>query len=235
METSLKVEKVLGQKVIKPKSLAMMAVDIIRPKIINGEIPMGELLKEPEFSETLKVSRSCIREAFMILESEGLIVRNANKSARVVTFTQKDITDLYQLRTALETSCMERCFKEKLLDLDLLNELSDEIGRSYNEAPEDTFIWLTNDYKFHSVFVESCSNSRISEIYKNLMYQVEMLVCYCAKLEQACFVPMYDGARHDILIHYICNQEYDKAITYLKNHLSGTPRVMIEVLRRHNK
>lgn len=227
----MNIASVLSKKAIESRSLSVMAADTIRPSIINGEIPMGAQLKEPEFSEALQVSRSCIREAFMILEREGLLVRNSNKPARVVSFTEKDILNLYQLRSAIEISCLERCLQENLIDIEVLENLCEQIRSSYSEAPEDTFTWIINDHNFHSVFVESCENGMISSIYQSVKYQVEMLICYFAKIAPDRFIPLYAGASHDTLVQYIKAGEHAEAIAFLKKHLYGTPRRMISIMR----
>jgi len=55
----------------------------LRAKIINGEIQPGEKMKEISLTKELNVSRTPIREAFRILQSEGLLKYIPNRGVIV--------------------------------------------------------------------------------------------------------------------------------------------------------
>ena len=67
----------------KIKSSSDQAATLLRRAIICGDIKPGEKLREMEISEAMGVSRSPIREAFRVLESEGLVHIETNKGATV--------------------------------------------------------------------------------------------------------------------------------------------------------
>lgn len=104
-----------------PKTSELVA-DRIRAQIIRGEIAEGDTLPpEGQLMESLRISRPTLREAFRILESEGLIsvVRGSRTGAKVhkpsVDLASRyagyvlesqgtTIADLYQARLAIEPS-----------------------------------------------------------------------------------------------------------------------------------
>ena len=55
--------------------------------------------------EELGVSRTPVREAFRQLELEGLIQIIPNKGAYVTGITEKDVKDIYMMRSLLEGLC----------------------------------------------------------------------------------------------------------------------------------
>lgn len=55
--------------------------------------------------EEMGVSRTPVREAFRQLELEGLIQIIPNKGAYVTGITQKDVKDIYMIRSLLEGLC----------------------------------------------------------------------------------------------------------------------------------
>ena len=65
------------------KSLADDIVIRLREAIASGKLAPGERLQEQLIAETLGVSRGPVREALVLLEREGLVVRNHNKGAFV--------------------------------------------------------------------------------------------------------------------------------------------------------
>ena len=75
----------------------------LKSKIILQEIPLASQLKEEQIAKMLNVTRTPIREAIIKLEREGLVTIQPNVGAFVVRLTEKDIDDILEVRTALET------------------------------------------------------------------------------------------------------------------------------------
>jgi len=113
-----------------PKTSEIVA-DRIRAQIIRGEIAEGDTLPpEGQLMESLRISRPTLREAFRILEAEGLIsvVRGSRTGAKVhkpsVDLVSRyagyvlesqgtTIADLYQARLAIEPSVVRWLATEK--------------------------------------------------------------------------------------------------------------------------
>lgn len=109
------------QRIHVPKTSEIVA-DKIRAQIIRGELNEGDTLPpEGQLMESLGISRPTLREAFRILEAEGLIgvVRGSRTGAKVykpsVELVSRyagyvlesqgtTIADLYQARLAIEPS-----------------------------------------------------------------------------------------------------------------------------------
>ncbi|MDO4545504.1 MAG: GntR family transcriptional regulator [Bacillota bacterium] len=83
-------------------SLAEEVTDVLRDRIINGEYAMGEKLIENKIAGELKVSRTPVRDAFKQLAKEQLVEYVANKGCFAKGFSQKDMSDIYAVRKAVE-------------------------------------------------------------------------------------------------------------------------------------
>lgn len=110
-----------GQRIHVPKTSEIVA-DKIRTRIVRGELNEGDTLPpEGQLMESLGISRPTLREAFRILEAEGLIsvVRGSRTGAKlhkpsvelasryagyVLESQGTTIADLYQARLAIEPS-----------------------------------------------------------------------------------------------------------------------------------
>src|SRR5690349_25077594 len=79
-----------------------VAADLLREAIICGELAPGTRLVLEELSQRFNVSMTPIREAFSLLESEGLIDQSPHKGAVVSGMDRDDLLELYAIRTALE-------------------------------------------------------------------------------------------------------------------------------------
>ena len=94
----------------------------LREDILSGRYEEHEELKEMAISEEMGVSRTPVREAFRQLELEGLIRIIPNKGAYVTGITEKDVKDIYMIRSLLEGLCArwatEHITKEQMEEME---------------------------------------------------------------------------------------------------------------------
>jgi DNA-binding GntR family transcriptional regulator len=83
-------------------SLGEDVADRIRQAILLGELNPGQHLREEELAERLDVSRGPVRDAFVLLEREGLVRSLRHRGVTVVDLTRNDLNEIYTLRSALE-------------------------------------------------------------------------------------------------------------------------------------
>jgi DNA-binding GntR family transcriptional regulator len=69
--------------------------DRLRGAILRGEYAPGEELQQVPLAEELGVSRTPLREAFRLLQREGLLEASPNRSYRVTAFSAQDLEELY--------------------------------------------------------------------------------------------------------------------------------------------
>ena len=74
----------------------------IRSMILRGDLPPGSELLQAEMARQLGVSRTPMREAFRLLQEEGLIDTAPDKRARVRTVDAGDLDSTYGTRIVLE-------------------------------------------------------------------------------------------------------------------------------------
>lgn len=89
------------------KSRSESVYEYIKAKIIYGEYEAGMLLKEGEFADLLKVSKTPVREAFQGLKHEGLLEVIPYKGYIVTSQSFSDLNDLFELRIILEVAAAE--------------------------------------------------------------------------------------------------------------------------------
>ncbi|MDG4667189.1 GntR family transcriptional regulator [Mycobacterium sp. 236(2023)] len=81
---------------------SLWAYDEIKKMIIDGDLRPGDELRERDLAEKLGVSRVPVREALPMLERAGLAQLSPRRTARVTQISESDVTDHFQVRTALE-------------------------------------------------------------------------------------------------------------------------------------
>jgi len=148
----------LATRIRVPKTSEIVA-DKIRDQIVRGDLDEGSFLSpEGQLMESLGISRPTLREAFRILESEGLIsvVRGSRTGAKVhkpsVELVSRyagyvlqsqgtTIADLYQARLAIEPSVVRWLATDKGGgSTDVLHRVIADLTTSLDAERYDEFI-----------------------------------------------------------------------------------------------
>jgi DNA-binding GntR family transcriptional regulator len=88
---------------INRQSLEAQAADLLRRRILRGELRAGERLLETPIAERCGLSRGTIRAALRRLIEEGLVCHVPYTGYQVIAFSDQDLWELYTLRSALES------------------------------------------------------------------------------------------------------------------------------------
>jgi DNA-binding GntR family transcriptional regulator len=75
----------------------------LRRTIQSGDIPAGTRLRQVDIAKRLGVSTTPVREAFALLEREGLITHTTHRGAIVFRPKVEDLRENYEMRIALES------------------------------------------------------------------------------------------------------------------------------------
>ncbi|GAB6172103.1 GntR family transcriptional regulator [Paradesulfitobacterium aromaticivorans] len=144
---------------------------ILREDIIKQRLLPAQRLFEPELANRFEVSRTPVRSALQRLASEGLVEIIPRKGAVVKVLSKKEISDLFQIRAALEKMAVENvCGNEDLvLELNNLIEQSAKIIER-NDVPAYAYF----DQEFHYKIAEETGNVELLELVKSLHQRVYM-------------------------------------------------------------
>ena len=95
----------------KRRSLGQEAFTSLRRAILRGELEPGARLIEEKTADRFHTSRTPIREAFLRLEQEGLIVRRPRGGFVVGRVSLEDIDEVMDMRAVLEGHAAARAAK----------------------------------------------------------------------------------------------------------------------------
>ena len=84
------------------ESLARRAYRAIRTMILSRRLTGGEILLEERLASELSISRTPVREALLLLQSEGLIEKQMNQPFRVRIVSNREYFQTMRLRELLE-------------------------------------------------------------------------------------------------------------------------------------
>jgi GntR family transcriptional regulator, rspAB operon transcriptional repressor len=90
-----------------PQTIAEQVYNLLRQRILEQELPPGERLLEVALCESLNVSRTPVREAFRLLQQDGLVERIPQGGIRVTSLSLEELKEISALRTVLEVYAVE--------------------------------------------------------------------------------------------------------------------------------
>jgi DNA-binding GntR family transcriptional regulator len=122
-------------------------------EIMNGSLAPGARITEGRWAQHFGVAQGTIREAINILERHGFVAKESGRSARVINLTEKDVVQLYQMRSAVE-GLAANLASQAQPDFSNLQSIVDGMRRAANaKSAANMLDW---DLKFH---LELCSLS----------------------------------------------------------------------------
>ena len=161
--------KSVQEEVVAGLPLAINIFIKLRQDILRGVLKKDEKLTEQRICNEYNVSRTPVREAFRLLEQEGLITMIPNRGAFVIGFTHQDIADMYDMRKdyeilAFKWAC-ERITESELLDIRNAYELMEFYThkKEFEKA-------LEQNNAFHELIYKASHNSMLTQVLTSFQY-----------------------------------------------------------------
>jgi len=145
--------------------LADEVAHVLRDLILRGELEPGSQLLQIQLSEQLGVSRTPLREAFRILERDGLLrISNGNKTVEVVELGREPLLETYQVREVVD-GLAARLAARRGLSPDAATRLREAIKQMETAARSrlDITKYSEAHADFHLAILESSGNSRLGD------------------------------------------------------------------------
>ncbi|PLS21119.1 GntR family transcriptional regulator [Amylibacter cionae] len=138
--------------------------ELLRDMITRGDLESGSRVNERVLVEQLNISRTPLREAFKILEREGLISIQPNVGATVVAFTMDDVEASIEVLIGLETIGAERAAERATQDeIDKVAELHARMVAAFEDSDLMSYFHLNQE--IHQNIIDAAHNPALSRVY----------------------------------------------------------------------
>jgi GntR family transcriptional repressor for pyruvate dehydrogenase complex len=166
-----------SQQMSQP-SIAAMVANILRTRILTGELPKGSLLpRQEDLMKEFNVSRPPLREALRMLEADGLIivrrgnvggaeVRAPDRSgvasalALLLQFEDAPLQDLADALVEMEPLCAALAAAREDREEAVIAKLRPHLERQ-REHLDDGAEFTHHSRAFHEALIDSCGNATI--------------------------------------------------------------------------
>ena len=145
------------------KTLNDIVYEAFFKTIVQGNMPTGERINEKEYAEVMNVSRTPIRYAMKMLESDGLVEYVPRLGVVVKQITKDDAVEIFRIRQALDllatVTAMNKMSEAEFCELDELLTLTENV----NDAGD--VLRISELFKeFHDFIYDKCGMIRLKEI-----------------------------------------------------------------------
>lgn len=186
----------------KPVSKKDGAYQAIKQAIIAGQLQPARIYSITELSEMFKAGRTPIREAIVILTSEGLILTFPRSGYQVKPLSVDDILEIFHLRSVIEVETVglaaKRIADDDIRLLEENNRLEQELALSTStREPNETYRkGYELNLEFHLTIARASGNSRMVDLVEKLLNELQRVLAhdpYIAEPKQ--HVEILDGLK----------------------------------------
>lgn len=213
------------------KPLRELVFESLREAIITGKLSPGERLMEIQMADEMGVSRTPVREAIRKLELEGLVVMLPRKGAYVAGLSLKDITDVFEIRGALEGLAAELA-AERITDEELEGLERYLVKISEESETGDLGKVVETDTDFHSLIYSASRNQRLSQIINNLREQIQRFrktsLAYPGRMKVAV-------EEHRKMVEAISARDGELARKLAHEHMENAESSMMNMIQQDQK
>jgi len=198
-----------------------LALDVhtkLREMIISGDLPPGAPVLQAQMARRLGVSRTPMREAFRLLQEEGLIEYQPDQRALVRAIDPAELDSIYTSRIMLETVAVSITVRLATPEqvTRMTAALDDIRAHPVDKEPER---WRQAHRAFHHITTEGAS-VHVRHSLDSLSESGERFL-RIAQLGHPVSWTRWD-ADHQKLIEAFRNRDHDTAVVTIAQHLART-------------
>jgi len=211
---------------IERRSLATQVADALRELIMSNAYQQGEQLRQDELARRLGVSHIPVREAFQLLEAEGLITTIPYKGAVVTRLSESEIEEYFDIRATLEVDLLRRALG-KIAPAAIAR--AREIVRKMDKAPPQR--WGEYNWTLHETLYEPAARPITLEFIRRIHDNLDRYVRIQLSLAEG----NRQRAHHEhIRLIDLCEAaDRAKALKLLSTHINGVRDDLLHHLKNH--
>jgi DNA-binding GntR family transcriptional regulator len=140
-------------------------VELLRERILEGQLAIGERLRQDAVSAELGVSSTPVREAFRRLAAEGLLTIASHKGALVRDLSHDERVEVLDLLRLIDSYNLARAIPNSTAAvIEEATRIQDEL-----RSTSDSARWATLNRRFHLVLGEPSGRPRSLALLREML------------------------------------------------------------------
>lgn len=210
----------------RPTRQSDEAYNAIRRAILRCELAPGSLVSEADLAGRYGLRRAATRVALERLSVVGLLRPLPRRGYMVKPITLRDVNDLFQLRTIIETAAVRlaagRIDEVGLRRLDRICKASYQIGDRQSEAG-----FLQANSEFHVMVAAASGNDRLVMMVAQLLAEMERLFHFGLSQRDR---TQEMQREHQALIEALARGDADAADRMTREELASSKAMVLDAL-----
>jgi len=204
------------------------AYELLLERVLRGDFPPGEVIKERRLALEIGVNPATIRRAAEWLSREGLIERLPRRGWRVNPLSTRDLKDAYQIRLLLEPLAIAGAVSRITVEnLDALAEQTDRLIALGEQAT--VYDRREADHQFHIAICSASGNRVLAETLTPLIRQVLLITTVGFRYGRS----MRTFEEHHEILDALRKRDEATATKVMKTHLRNAMKWNAEMWERH--
>lgn len=201
-----------------PQSLSDWAAAQIRDHIVKGDYQLGEAISETALAAELGISKTPVREAFLRLETEGLVDIQPQRGTFVFSMGAAEVGALSEFRDVIETAALSMAMRRDAaaLGADLAKIVAD---MDHAVARLDPGSYRECDSRFHDCIIRHCANPYLADAYGPIAFRVQTLRNL---LSRDLALNLRSLSEHTEISRTVARGDEGKSVALLRAHMAGT-------------
>lgn len=201
----------------------------LRQQILSEQIDEPRFITEEILAARLEVSRTPVREAFLMLQAEGFLQLVPRKGALVLPITGREVRDVMEVRSVVESWCAARVMGDDGRSSLLVEALRARHEEFVAIGDDDSTALIEADRAFHRELVSAAGNQVMLDLYERLRdRQIRMGVR--AVLGNPARAAAVRG-EHQRIIDALAEGGEADVLEAVRAHLSNTAAILRERVR----
>jgi len=174
--------------------------------LMSGALGAGEKLQPAILAERFSISASAMREIFLRLSGEGLLIQKEQRGFCVGLGDPATLAELSDLRIIVECGAVEKAIEHKDLDWEARltaahHKLAHVESRLHAaETPGDIIpLWTRVDWEFHETLLSTCPSRMLRAYHRKIYEHYRMQVV--ATVRHAGFFGPDTIAQHEAILN----------------------------------
>ncbi len=215
------------------ESLKARAYRAIKTRVLTNQLAPGTFVSDQEEAMRLGMSRTPVREALQLLESDGLVAAEPRRGVRVLSISRADVREVYEVLTALEVKAVE-LIAARGLGAEGLAPL-DEACEAMSEALDLGVLdrWSEADEAFHRALLTLSGNRHLMEAGLRYRDRIQRAHFVALRLRPEAR-PRASLAAHRALVDALARADGKRAVDLHARQREGAGRELIGMLDRLN-
>lgn len=161
--------------------LSKVVCNLLFDEIVALNLPPSGKINIKQIALELNISRTPVIDALKELQAIGFVETRSDTTGFYVSeLSLPDMTNLYNIRAAIESEAAYRCAKN--VGKDVVERL-EAMAENFRDAiiSKNPFLVRETDVPFHKLIVKSASNKYLEQSYNNLLPSLIRYQRYCSE------------------------------------------------------